>query len=75
MNAPQPITFHQNARRVVANPVLRASFRGAMDFLMAKRAAQFPDSAVFEALRLQGEQIRQYSLSRCPTCSNNWKPT
>ena len=41
MNAPAPITFHANVRRVVANPALRASFRGAMDFLMAKRAVQF----------------------------------
>ncbi len=64
MNA--PITFHENARRVVANPVLRASFRGAMDFLMAKRAAQFPDLDAFEALRTQGEAIRQYSLARLP---------
>jgi L-lactate dehydrogenase complex protein LldF len=66
MNAPQTITFHENARRVVANPVLRASFRGAMDFLMAKRATQFPDFDAFEALRRQGEQIRQYSLARLP---------
>ena len=65
-NAAAPIRFHANVRRVVANPVLRASFRGAMDFLMAKRAAQFPDADAFEALRAQGEQIRQHSLSRLP---------
>ncbi|MCF8178892.1 MAG: iron-sulfur cluster-binding protein [Sulfuritalea sp.] len=46
--------------------MLRASFRGAMDFLMAKRAAQFPDAEAFEALRVQGEQIRQHALSRLP---------
>jgi L-lactate dehydrogenase complex protein LldF len=66
MNAPAPIHFHANVRKIVANPVLRASYRGAMDFLMAKRAAQFPNVDVFEALRLQGEQIRQHSLSRLP---------
>jgi L-lactate dehydrogenase complex protein LldF len=66
MNAPQPIHFHANARRVVADPKLRRSFRGAMDFLMAKRAAQFPDQDAFEALRVRGEAIRQYSLSRLP---------
>ena len=69
MSAPQPgipIQFHANVRKVVANPLLRASFRGAMDFLMAKRAAQFPDPDLFEALRLQGEQIRQHSLSHLP---------
>ena len=62
----QPIAFHENARRVVANPTLRASFRGAMDFLMAKRAAQFPDLDTFEALRARGEAIRQYSLAKLP---------
>ncbi|MCF8198646.1 MAG: iron-sulfur cluster-binding protein [Sulfuritalea sp.] len=61
-----PINFHANVRRVVANPVLRASFRGAMDFLTAKRATQFPDANAFETLRAQGEQIRQYALSRLP---------
>jgi len=66
MNAPAPIRFHANVRRVVANPVLRASFRGAMDFLMAKRAAQFPDTDAFEALRAHGEQIRRQSLARLP---------
>ena len=68
MNAPviAPIRFHHNARAVVANPRLRASFRGAMDFLMTKRAAQFPDPEAFEALRAVGEHIRQYSLARLP---------
>jgi L-lactate dehydrogenase complex protein LldF len=66
MNAPAPIHFHANVRKIVSNPVLRASYRGAMDFLMAKRAAQFPESDLFEVLRLQGEQIRQHSLSRLP---------
>ncbi len=65
-NPPAPINFHANVRRVVANPALRASFRGAMDFLMAKRAVQFPDPEAFEALRTQGEQIRQHALSRLP---------
>jgi L-lactate dehydrogenase complex protein LldF len=65
-NTPAPINFHANVRRVVANPALRASFRGAMDFLMAKRAAQFPDGETFEALRAQGERIRQHALSRLP---------
>ncbi|KAF0162971.1 MAG: Iron-sulfur cluster binding protein [Rhodocyclaceae bacterium] len=66
MNAPTPIRFHANVRGVLANPVLRASFRGAMDFLMARRAAQFPAADAFEALRAQGEQIRQHSLARLP---------
>lgn len=62
----EPIKFHENVRRVVSNPVLRANIRGAMDFLVNKRAAQFPDPIVLEALRTQGEQIRKYSLSNLP---------
>ncbi len=45
---------------------LRGSFRSAMDFLMAKRALQFPDQSAFEALRALGEAVRRYSLSRLP---------
>jgi L-lactate dehydrogenase complex protein LldF len=40
---------------VVDNPFLRQSFRGAMDFLMTKRAAQFPDAEELESLRTLGE--------------------
>ncbi len=45
---------------------LRSSFRGAMDFLMAKRAAQFPDADELDSLRSLSEGIRQYSLTRLP---------
>ena len=58
--------FRQRAGEVVANPFLRQSFRGAMDFLMSKRQAQFPDAEELESLRLLGEQIRQYNLARLP---------
>jgi L-lactate dehydrogenase complex protein LldF len=37
-----------------------------MDFLVNKRAAQFPDPIAYEALRVKGEQIRKYSLSKLP---------
>ncbi|MBL8486421.1 MAG: iron-sulfur cluster-binding protein [Rhodocyclaceae bacterium] len=60
------LNFHRDARAVVGNPVLRAGFRGAMDFLMAKRAAQFPDEGAFAELRAAGEAIRRYSLARLP---------
>ena len=49
MNA-QPIHFNPSegfrarSKAVVDNPFLRQSFRGAMDFLMTKRAALFPDA-------------------------------
>jgi L-lactate dehydrogenase complex protein LldF len=37
-----------------------------MDFLMTKRAAQFPDAEELESLRTLGEQIRQYNLGKLP---------
>ena len=58
--------FRQRTQETVDNPNLRKSFRGAMDFLMGKRAIQFPDPVAFEALRDRGEAIRRYSLSRLP---------
>lgn len=58
--------FRARAQAVVDDPFLRQSFRGAMDFLMQKRAAQFPDSAELESLRSLGESIRQYNLARLP---------
>jgi L-lactate dehydrogenase complex protein LldF len=58
--------FRERTAETVGNPKLRQSFRGAMDFLMAKRAAQFPDAAAFENLRDRGEAIRRYSLARLP---------
>ncbi|HEY5762600.1 MAG TPA: LutB/LldF family L-lactate oxidation iron-sulfur protein [Rhodocyclaceae bacterium] len=50
----------------MADPQLRQNFRGAMNFLMAKRAAQFTDAEAFEQLRVTAENIRQHSLSRLP---------
>ncbi len=58
--------FRARARTVVANPDLQKSLRGAMDFLQAKRLAQFPDDQALQRLRTLGEQIRQYSLARLP---------
>jgi len=58
--------FRARAGEVVGNPFLRQSFRGAMDFLMSKRAAQFPDAEELDSLRTLGEGIRQYNLARLP---------
>ena len=46
--------FRARSKAVVDNPFLRQSFRGAMDFLMNKRAAQFPDPEELESLRNLG---------------------
>ena len=46
----QPLHFHPSegfaarAEAATADPALRRGFRGAMDFLQAKRSAQFPDA-------------------------------
>ncbi|HEX7804049.1 MAG TPA: LutB/LldF family L-lactate oxidation iron-sulfur protein [Pseudoxanthomonas sp.] len=70
MSATRPIAdpraFKDNAHIVLADPVLRRSFRGAMDFLTDKRAAQFPDDEAFERLRTLGASIRKHALSKLP---------
>ncbi|HCZ16357.1 MAG TPA: (Fe-S)-binding protein, partial [Candidatus Accumulibacter sp.] len=58
--------FKQRAAVAVADDHLRKSFRGAMDFLINKRAAQFPDPEALERQRSLAEHIRQYSLARLP---------
>ena len=70
--AGQPIAFvsaqalRARMHDAVNDAHLRQSFRGAMDFLMAKRAAQFPDEGELDSLRSLSESIRQYSLSKLP---------
>lgn len=65
---PQPLLdFRGRSAAVLNNPPLRQSFRGAMDFLMAKRAAQFPDPLALAQQRDLAEKIRQYSLAKLPT--------
>ncbi|MBL8271374.1 LutB/LldF family L-lactate oxidation iron-sulfur protein [Steroidobacter sp.] len=61
-----PRAFKANAHRVLADATLRQSFRGAMDYLTDKRAAQFPDRPAFERLRALGENIRKHALARLP---------
>ncbi|HET8748858.1 MAG TPA: LutB/LldF family L-lactate oxidation iron-sulfur protein [Ramlibacter sp.] len=61
-----PRRFKENAHAAVNDAHLRASFRGAMDFLQAKRASHFSEADTFEPLRHVGEAIRRYSLSRLP---------
>ncbi|MDE2609419.1 MAG: lactate utilization protein, partial [Burkholderiales bacterium] len=61
-----PGDFKQRARVALDDPKLRASFRGAMDFLQGKRASQFPDGEELERLRDLGEAVRQHALARLP---------
>ncbi|MDD5248245.1 MAG: LutB/LldF family L-lactate oxidation iron-sulfur protein [Rhodocyclaceae bacterium] len=66
----QPIEFHpsfaERSKAAVNDAHLRQSFRGAMDFLQAKRRAQFPDAAALETLRDLGADIRRYALANLP---------
>ena len=59
-------SFNQRSRVAVNNAAQRRNFRGAMDFLQAKRQAQFPDPDELAGLRDLGEAIRRYSLARLP---------
>jgi len=58
--------FKARSRMAVNDPGQRQNFRGAMDFLQAKRRTQFPDQDELAGLRSLGEAIRRYSLSRLP---------
>ena len=63
----QPLEdFRSRSRAALEDPAQRKNFRGAMDFLQAKRRAQFPDSEELEGLRDLGESIRRYSLANLP---------
>ena len=58
--------FKERSRIVLNDPGQRKNFRGAMDFLQAKRKSQFPDQEEREGLRDLGADIRRYSLAHLP---------
>ena len=58
--------FKERSRNVLNNAGQRKNFRGAMDFLQAKRKGQFPDEEEREGLRDLGSAIRRYSLAHLP---------
>jgi len=70
MNKQIPINpvqdFKARSSAVLNDPAQRKNFRGAMDFLQAKRRAQFPDDDELQGLRELGAQIRRYSLANLP---------
>ena len=63
---PKSETFKANAVSALADAPLRKSLRTAMDGLMAKRKAVFPDETELQALRDLGQHIRQRSLAQLP---------
>lgn len=58
--------FKIRSKAVLDNPGQRKNFRGAMDFLQAKRRAQFTDDEELQSLRELGASIRRYSLANLP---------
>jgi L-lactate dehydrogenase complex protein LldF len=58
--------FKERSRSVLNDPGQRKNFRGAMDYLQAKRRSQFPDEDELQGLRELGSQIRRYSLANLP---------
>jgi len=58
--------FHASSSKALRDAPLRANFRRAMDGLMAKRAAQFPDPAEWAALRARAAAVRARSLAKLP---------
>jgi L-lactate dehydrogenase complex protein LldF len=58
--------FKARSKAVLDNAGQRKNFRGAMDFLQAKRRAQFGDQEELQSLRELGASIRRYSLAHLP---------
>jgi L-lactate dehydrogenase complex protein LldF len=58
--------FKARSKAVLDNEGQRKNFRGAMDFLQAKRRSQFSDEDELQGLRNLGQAIRQYSLANLP---------
>ena len=58
--------FRERSKAAVDDPKLRGNIRSAMDFLIAKRAAQFPDLAELARLRELGAAIRRNNLAKLP---------
>ena len=58
--------FKARSKAVLDDPGQRKNFRGAMDFLQAKRRAQFADEEELQTLRELGASIRRYSLANLP---------
>ena len=58
--------FEANVARDLGNSQLRRNLQAAMDTLISKRQAVFPDPKEIEKLREIGHAIKQQALSRLP---------
>lgn len=59
--------FKERSLHALNDTGQRSNFRGAMDFLQAKRSAQFSDHEELESLRELGANIRRNSLAKLPS--------
>jgi L-lactate dehydrogenase complex protein LldF len=59
-------SFNERSHIELQNPLIRSNFRRAMDGLMEKRKAQFPDEAELSRLRDLAAAIRQNALAKLP---------
>jgi L-lactate dehydrogenase complex protein LldF len=66
MHVESEISFRDPAAKALLDPQLRANFRRAMDGLMSKRLAQFPDPRDLQELRDLSTAIRSQSLLNLP---------
>ena len=66
MHAENEVSFRDAAAEALLDPQLRANFRRAMDGLMSKRRAQFPDPGDLQELRDLSTAIRTRSLLALP---------
>lgn len=62
----QKIEFSRRVHLALNNRQLRSSFRSAMDGLMDKRLAAFPDRDRLELLRYRAAMIRSNALAKLP---------
>jgi L-lactate dehydrogenase complex protein LldF len=58
--------FNQDAQKALQDGALRGHLRRAMDMLVAKRQALFPDADELASLRRRGMAIRAHALTRLP---------
>lgn len=59
--------FEENINGALADDQLRRNLRKAMDILVGKRRAVFPDSDQLEKLRIAGNAIKRRALKKLPT--------
>ena len=66
MGSEAPFDFERNVTEALGDDQLRKNLRHAMDILVDKRRAVFPDNDALERLRSAGNAIKRRALSKLP---------